>query len=80
MSDGRVYLTYEQRGILAAILDAFVYALTENWELRTGDFDDILREVRHYRGSPCICGKPSSVATGGSAFCPDHALELGDKL
>jgi len=54
------------------------YALTENWEITVGDFDDIIREVRHYRERPCVCGKPSSVATGGSAFCPDHALEFGD--
>ena len=78
MSDDRVYLRYEQRSILAAILDAFVYALTENRELRTGDFDDIISEVRHYRESPCICGTPSSVVSDGSAFCPDHAPEFGD--
>jgi hypothetical protein len=77
MSDDRVYLTYEQRSILAATLDALVYALMEDWELRTGDFDDIIEEVRHYRGSPCICGKPSGVVTGGKAFCPDHAPEFG---
>jgi len=74
----KVYLTYAQRSILAATLDALVYALVENWELRVGDFDDIISEVQHYRESPCVCGKPSAVVIGGSAFCPEHAPELAD--
>jgi hypothetical protein len=78
MNDDRVRLTYARRAILAATLDALVYALTENWELRTGDFDDIIGELRHYRGNPCMCGKPSSVVTGGSAFCSEHSPEFGD--
>lgn len=79
MSDDRVYLTYAQRAILAATLDALVYALMDNWELRVGDFDDTIGELRHYRGSPCVCGKPGSVLFSGSSVCPEHALEFGDQ-
>jgi len=63
---------------LAATLDVFAAALREHRELRTGDLDDIIKEVRHFRGSPCVCGKPSNALNGGSVFCPEHALEFGD--
>ena len=78
MSDDKVYLTHEQREMLAATLDALAYALREHWELRVGDFQDVINEIAHFQQSPCVCGEPSGVAYSGSVFCPKHALEFGD--
>jgi hypothetical protein len=74
----KVYLTHAQMQSLAATLDVFAAALREHRELRTGDFQDVINEIVHFQQSPCVCGKPSGVATGGSVFCPSHALEFGD--
>jgi hypothetical protein len=76
--DSKVRLFYEQRTALASVVEAFAAALRAFAPIRKGDFDDVIREIAHYRESPCPCGKPSGVPTGGSVFCPEHTLEFGD--
>jgi hypothetical protein len=63
----KVALTNEQRETLAGTLDIFAEALRERRELRQGDFNDVIREIAHYRESPCPCGKPS--VPGTSLHC-----------
>lgn len=77
-NNDKVYLTHGQRETLALTLDVFADALREHRELTVADFQNIINEVGHFQQSPCVCGKPSGVATGGSVFCPEHALEFGD--
>jgi hypothetical protein len=51
MSDGKVYLTPEQRDTLAVTLEALAYALRENWELRTGDLQDVIDDITEFQQS-----------------------------
>lgn len=57
--DVKVSLFYGQCKALASVLEAFADALRDFGPLRKGDFDDVIKEIAHYRESPCLCGKPS---------------------
>jgi hypothetical protein len=57
--DSTVQLLYEQRRALASVLEAFAAVLRDFGTLGKGDFHDVMKEVAHYRESPCPCGKPS---------------------
>ena len=70
--DSKVSLFYAQRTALALVLEAFAAALRDFGTLRKGDFDDVLKEIEHYRGSPCPCGKPS-VPGLTSPLCEEHS-------
>jgi hypothetical protein len=72
-----VRLVYAQRRALASVLEAFAAALREFGPIRKGDFDDAIKEIAHYRESPCPCGKPS-VPAPTCPLCEEHsALDRG---
>lgn len=70
--DAKVSLFYAQRTALASVLEAFAAALREFGPIRKGDFDDAIKEIAHYRESPCPCGKPS-VPGPTSPLCEEHS-------
>jgi hypothetical protein len=57
--DPEVRLMYAQRKALASELYAFADALRTFVPLRKAYFDDVMKEIAHYRESLCPCGKPS---------------------
>ncbi|GEM_PF-6305790 len=70
--DSRVSLFHAQRTALASVLEAFAAALRDFGPLRKGDFDDVIKEIAHYRESPCLCGQPS--ASGTEPLCKEHSF------
>jgi len=67
-NDPKVRLMYAQRKVLASALEAFCTFVP----LRKADFDDVVRQIAHYRESLCPCGKPS-VPGLTSPPCEDHS-------
>lgn len=70
--DSKVRLFYGQRRALASVLEAFADTLRDCGPLRAGDFDDVIKQIAHYRESPCPCGKPS-VLDPISPLCEEHS-------
>ena len=70
--ESKVSLFHEQRKALASVLEAFAVALRDYGPLRTGDFDDVMKEIAHYRESPCPCGSQS--ASGTEPLCKKHSF------
>ena len=70
--DSKVRLFYGQRRALASVVEAFAAALRAFAPIHKGDFDDVMKEIAHYRESPCMCGKPS-VPGPTSPLCEEHS-------
>lgn len=70
--DSKVSLFYAQRMALASVLETFAATLRDFGSIRKGDFDDVIKEIAHYRESPCPCGKPS-VFGPTSPLCEEHS-------
>jgi len=71
--DPEVRLMYARRKALATVLYGFADALRTFVPLRKAYFDDVLREIAHYRESLCPCGKPS-VPRLTSPLCEERSI------